>query len=124
MSFSASFIERYSTPLKQSNSINLPLFNSVMYVAKRCKKIYYFLYHFIKINYCQHRVKKIAGKSLLTKILADFLSVIYLLTLVLKPRNFLLHNHVVVHYKKYCNEIKFRQILDISSALDKLQRRQ
>jgi hypothetical protein len=39
-------------------------------------------------NCTQHRVKKIAGKSLLTKILADFLSVIYLLTLVLKPRNF------------------------------------
>jgi hypothetical protein len=32
--------------------------------------------------------KKIAGKSQFTKVLANFLSVIYLLTLVFKPRNF------------------------------------
>ena len=37
---------------------------------------------------CQHRVKKIASKSQFTKVLADFLSVFYLLTLVLKLRNF------------------------------------
>jgi len=36
----------------------------------------------------QQRVKKIAGKSQFTKVLADFLSVNYLLTLVLKTRNF------------------------------------
>ncbi len=36
---------------------------------------------------CQHRVKLIAGFSQFTKVLADFLSVIYLLTLVLKTRN-------------------------------------
>ena len=35
----------------------------------------------------QQRVKKIAGKSQFTKVLADFLSVNYLLTLVLKTRN-------------------------------------
>ena len=34
-----------------------------------------------------HRIKLIANFSLFTKVLADFLSVIYLLTLVLKPRN-------------------------------------
>jgi len=39
-------------------------------------------------NYTQHRIKKIAGKSQFTKVLADFLSVIYLLNLLLKPRNF------------------------------------
>jgi hypothetical protein len=33
------------------------------------------------------RIKLIAGKSQFTKILADFLSMIYLLTLVLKTRN-------------------------------------
>ena len=32
-------------------------------------------------------LKLIAGSSLFTKVLADFLSVIYLLTLVLKTRN-------------------------------------
>ena len=37
--------------------------------------------------YAQHRIKLIAGFSLFTKVLADFLSVIYLLTLVLKTRN-------------------------------------
>ena len=36
----------------------------------------------------QQRVKKIAGKSQFTKVLADFLSVNYLLTLVLKTSNF------------------------------------
>jgi hypothetical protein len=35
----------------------------------------------------QHRVKLIAGFSQFTKVLADFLSVIYLLTLVHKTRN-------------------------------------
>jgi len=35
----------------------------------------------------QHRVKLIAGFSQFTKVLADFLSVIYLLNLVLKTRN-------------------------------------
>ena len=35
----------------------------------------------------QHRIKLIAGFSQFTKVLADFLSVIYLLTLVLKTRN-------------------------------------
>jgi len=35
-------------------------------------------------NYCQHRIKLIAGFSLFTKVLADFLSVINWLTLVLK----------------------------------------
>jgi len=38
-------------------------------------------------NALQQRIKLIASKSLLTKVLADFLSVIYLLTLVLKTRN-------------------------------------
>jgi hypothetical protein len=38
-------------------------------------------------NCCQHRIKLIASYSLLTKVLADFLFVIYLLTLVLKTRN-------------------------------------
>ena len=38
-------------------------------------------------NVLQHRVKLIAGFSQFTKVLADFLSVIYLLTLVLKTRN-------------------------------------
>jgi hypothetical protein len=36
---------------------------------------------------CQHRVKKIAGKSQFTKVLADFLSVFYLLNKLLKTRN-------------------------------------
>jgi len=40
-----------------------------------------------KNNCCQHRVKLIAGLSQFTKALADFLFVIYLLTLVLKTRN-------------------------------------
>lgn len=35
----------------------------------------------------QYRIKLIACKSLLTKVFADFISVIYLLTLVLKPLN-------------------------------------
>jgi hypothetical protein len=34
------------------------------------------------------RVKIIASKSLLTKALADFISVLYLLSLVLKTRNY------------------------------------
>ena len=38
-------------------------------------------------NYWQHRIKLIAGFSQFTKVLADFLSVFYLLTLVLKTRN-------------------------------------
>lgn len=38
-------------------------------------------------NGIQHRIKLIAGFSLLTKVLAGFLYVIYLLTLVLKTRN-------------------------------------
>jgi len=38
-------------------------------------------------NVCQHRIKLIASASLLTKILADFLFGLYLLNLVLKPRN-------------------------------------
>ena len=38
-------------------------------------------------NVLQHRIKLIAGKSLFTKVLTDFLYVIYLLTLVLKTRN-------------------------------------
>ncbi len=45
-------------------------------------------------------IKLIAGSSLLTKVLADFLSVIYLLTLVLKTRNEIIHKHVVLHYQK------------------------
>jgi hypothetical protein len=60
---------------------------------------------------CQHRVKKIAGKSLLTKILADFLSVIYLLTLVLKPRNFVLHKHVGRHY--HSNSRKMKKLIEL-----------
>jgi hypothetical protein len=43
----------------------------------------------------QQHVKKIAGKSLFTKVLADFLSVIYLLTLVLKHATNLIHNALV-----------------------------
>jgi len=35
----------------------------------------------------QHRIKLIAGFSLFTKVLADFKSVFYLLTLVLETRN-------------------------------------
>jgi hypothetical protein len=35
----------------------------------------------------QHRIKLIAGFSLFTKVLADFKSVLYLLTLVPKTRN-------------------------------------
>ncbi len=35
----------------------------------------------------QHRIKLIAGFSHFTKVLADFLSVFYLLTLVLETRN-------------------------------------
>jgi len=38
-------------------------------------------------NCGQHRIKLIASTSLLTKILTDFLSVIYLINLVLKSRN-------------------------------------
>jgi len=38
-------------------------------------------------NCSQQGIKLIAGISLLTKVLTDFLSVIYSLTLVLKPRN-------------------------------------
>ena len=38
-------------------------------------------------NYAQHRIKLIAGFSLFTKVLADFLSVVYLQALVLKTRN-------------------------------------
>ena len=38
-------------------------------------------------NVLQHRIKLIAGFSLFTKVLADFKSVFYLLTLVLKTRN-------------------------------------
>jgi hypothetical protein len=41
----------------------------------------------IKIMKWQHHIKLIASSSLLTKVLTDFLSVIYLLTLVLKPCN-------------------------------------
>ena len=44
----------------------------------------------------QQRVKKIAGKSQFTKVLADFLSVNYLLTLVLKTRNFPYTNTLVI----------------------------
>ena len=35
-------------------------------------------------NYCQHRIKLIASSSLLSKVLADFLSLIFLLTLALE----------------------------------------
>jgi hypothetical protein len=38
-------------------------------------------------NCVQHRIKLIAGFSQFTKVLADFLSVIYLLNLVFKTRN-------------------------------------
>jgi hypothetical protein len=38
-------------------------------------------------NKVQHRVKLIAGFSQFTKVLADFLFVVYLLNLVLKTRN-------------------------------------
>jgi hypothetical protein len=38
-------------------------------------------------NCLQHRIKLIASSSLLTKVLADFLSVIYLLILVLETRS-------------------------------------
>ncbi|TVZ49760.1 hypothetical protein JM82_0195 [Olleya sp. Hel_I_94] len=38
-------------------------------------------------TYCQHRIKLIAGFSFFTKVLADFKSVFYLLTLVHKTRN-------------------------------------
>ena len=38
-------------------------------------------------NVLQHRIKLIAGFSLFTKVLADFKSVFYLLSLVFKTRN-------------------------------------
>ena len=51
------------------------------------------MYMVIKIifkikNYTQHRIKLIAGFSLLTKVQKDFLSVLYLLTLLLNLRNY------------------------------------
>jgi hypothetical protein len=47
---------------------------------------------------CHHRVKKIAGKSLLTKILADFLVGFYLLNWVFK--------HATNHIQTRCEQLK------------------
>lgn len=47
----------------------------------------------------QQRIKKIAGKSLFTKVLADFLYVFYLLALVPKLRNFS-YTHTLACIKK------------------------
>ena len=41
-----------------------------------------------------------ASLSLLTKVLADFLFGFYLLTLVLKKRNDIIHKYVVYHKKR------------------------
>ena len=54
-----------------------------------------------KNNCCQHRVKLIAGLSQFTKALADFLFVIYLLTLVLKTRNKSYTNTLAVISDRY-----------------------
>ena len=53
-----------------------------------------------KFNYCQHRVKLIASFSQFTKVLADFLSVFYLLTLELKIRNKSYTNTLYIIMKK------------------------